>query len=158
MLGPLLSQSPIWFARTDDEISIVCRPDPQLATRAEVSEDWAAIKVHGPIEHTVVGLLADISSALASESITLFALSTFDTDYVLVRTGECERALTTLGSVGYEVVPEPLEQGPTSAADWTSKGAIRRGRAGGLTWAHRVRRVTAAGRRTRTLSRHSRSR
>ena len=99
----VLSATPVWLARTEDEVSIVCRPNADLASRAEVSVGWAAIKVLGPIEHTVVGLLADISAALAAESITLFAQSTFDTDYILVRSAERERALTTLASAGYEL-------------------------------------------------------
>ncbi len=90
-----------WVARTPDELSVICRPNAALAAAAEVSPGWTALKVAGPIEHTVVGLLADLCRVLAAESIALFALSTFDTDYLLVQASELERAFAALGQAGY---------------------------------------------------------
>ena len=93
---------PIWTARTDAELSIVCRADPALAAAAgETSADWAAIEVAGPIEHTVVGLLAEISAVLAAERISIFALSTYDTDYVLVPSSALDRAFAALAAAGF---------------------------------------------------------
>lgn len=101
-IPPALLGAPwTWIARTADELSIVCRPDGELAARAEVSAGWSAIQVAGPIPHDVVGLLADLSRRLAEARITLFALSTYDTDYVLVRTDQLDGALTALGRAGY---------------------------------------------------------
>ena len=92
----------VWMARTADELSVVCRPNPDLAARAEVSAGWAAIQVEGPLDFSIVGLLADITGALAAESISVFALSTFDTDYVLVPGDDLGRALGCLAAAGYE--------------------------------------------------------
>ena len=92
----------VWLARTADELSVVCRPNADLAARAKVSPGWAAIQVEGPLDFSIVGLLADITGALAAESVSVFALSTFDTDYVLVPGDDLGRALDCLAAAGFE--------------------------------------------------------
>lgn len=97
-----------FVSRTDEELSIVCRTDKteqaDLIPTQDVpqSQGWAAIKVLGPIDFSVVGLLAAMSEALANADISLFALSTFDTDYVLVPAGSADHALTALQQAGFE--------------------------------------------------------
>ena len=61
----------------------------------------AAIRVEGPIEHTVIGLLAHISGVLAGASITILAQSTYDTDYVLVPGDRLDEAVERLGEAGF---------------------------------------------------------
>ena len=94
----------VFTARTADELSVVCRPNASLAERAKVSPDWSCIQVEGPIDFNVVGLLAEIAGALAGAGISVFPISTFDTDYVFVRSRELERALGSLAGAGFPVV------------------------------------------------------
>ena len=91
-----------WTARTDEETSIVC-PSSVAMPGARTEAGWSCIRVIGPLEFSVTGLLADISRALAAAGISIFALSTFDTDYLLVPSRDIEAATTVLRGAGYEV-------------------------------------------------------
>ena len=88
--------------RTDDELSLVL-PD-SIEIESEQSEPgWACFKVEGPLEFGLVGILAGISSALAEAGVPIFALSTFDTDYILVKREQVRAAHEALTSAGYQV-------------------------------------------------------
>ena len=91
--GALLS-----ITRTPDELSIVCEDD---AVPAEVcaERDFAALRVAGTIDFSVVGLLAALTHVLADAQVSVLALSTYDTDYLLVRTAELARARAALSLV-----------------------------------------------------------
>lgn len=91
-----------WIGRTDEETSIVC-PSSVTMAGARTEPGWSCIKVVGPIDFTVTGLLADLSRVLAEAGIGIFALSTFDTDYLLVRSSRIEEAVTVLGRGGYGI-------------------------------------------------------
>lgn len=65
---------------------------------------WRIIKVIGPLDFALIGLMASISRALAEAGISIFALSTYDTDYVLVKAVQLERAVEALTSRGVEFV------------------------------------------------------
>jgi uncharacterized protein len=91
--------------RTPDELSVVC-PQPQAAllpAGANTSEDWRLLTVRGPLEFTLTGIMAALSAALAAAGVTLFALSTFDTDHLLVRATDLERAVRALREGGHQV-------------------------------------------------------
>ena len=66
------------------------------------SKGRKCIKVKGPLEFNLTGILAGISDILAKENISIFAISTFDTDYILVRTQDLSSARTTLRQAGYK--------------------------------------------------------
>jgi hypothetical protein len=102
-IPPAVLDSQPWFmAQTDVELSIVC--DSNVIVASEKSEpDWACFKVVGPLDFTLVGILARISDTLARERISIFAISTFDTDYILVKNAELDRALKVLKAEGYEL-------------------------------------------------------
>jgi hypothetical protein len=88
--------------RTTDELSIVC--DQKVVpgdVRAE--RDWVALKLEGPIPFTQTGVLASLLDPLASASISVFAISTFDTDYVLVKADVSLRAREILRAEGHRV-------------------------------------------------------
>jgi hypothetical protein len=88
---------------TRDETSIVCE---QGAVPAGVTceEDWRAIRVVGPLEFSLTGVLASLTTPLADASIPVFGISTFDTDYVLVKRGDLDRAIDVLRTADHEVV------------------------------------------------------
>lgn len=99
------------ITRTDEEVSIVCETAkaPENVTARE--DGWRALKVRGPLEFGLVGILATISSALANAGVPLFALSTYDTDYVLVKAETLDIAVTALRNEGC-VIDSTRENSP----------------------------------------------
>ena len=92
-----------WIGQTNEELSIVCGSDIDLSAQQQ-SGGWAVLKVVGPLEHSMVGVLAGISAALSGANISLFALSTFDTDYVLVQSERLARATQCLREAGHRIM------------------------------------------------------
>src|ERR1035437_5802548 len=88
--------------RTPEELSVVSAAD---SVPASVTSEpgWRALKVRGPLDFSLVGILAALSGALARAEIALFALSTFDTDYLLVREQDLERAVHALESESHRI-------------------------------------------------------
>lgn len=90
------------LTRTAEEFSIVCEeesvPENILAERG-----WRALKVQGPLAFSMIGVLAELSSFLAGAGVSIFVLSTFDTDYMLVKEERLETAIQTLRHRGYQV-------------------------------------------------------
>ena len=91
-----------WIGRTDDELSVVCDSSIELPG-GELSEGWACFKVLGPIDFSETGILAGLSTALASADISIFAISTFDTDYILLPSALLQKAVNALVASGYQV-------------------------------------------------------
>jgi hypothetical protein len=86
------------ITRTADELSIVC-DDEAVPNGVYAVRDFAAVRVLGTIDFGVVGLLARLTGALADAAVSVFAFSTFDTDYLLVRTSDYARARAALAAV-----------------------------------------------------------
>ena len=96
----VLKRNLISITRTNDELSIVC--DAQLSFNSEKSEaGWACIKVLGPLDFGLTGILARVSGVLAEAEISIFALSTYDTDYILVKNNTLSVAKKALSEAGY---------------------------------------------------------
>ena len=88
------------ITRTDEELSIVC--DAHLPIVSEKSESgWSCIKVLGPLDFVLTGILAKITRVLAEVEISIFALSTYDTDYILVKKDKLPTAKKVLEIAGY---------------------------------------------------------
>lgn len=88
--------------RTDSELSIVC--PVAAAPEAERSEPgWRLLTVRGPLEFTLTGIIANVAGALAAAGVALFALSTFDTDHLLVKRDDLDRAVAALREAGHQV-------------------------------------------------------
>jgi hypothetical protein len=85
------------ITRTPDELSIVC-PEEAVPPDTTVEEGFRALVVPGPIPFSETGVLASLAAPLAAAGISIFALSTYDTDYVLVREADLEAALAALGA------------------------------------------------------------
>ena len=102
-LPPALEEArPVWVARTEDELSIVCPEDAAVdAPRSEGG--WACLRCVGTLDFAWTGILAGLTGTLAGAGVALFALSTFDTDYLLVKAAAWDRAAETLRAAGYEV-------------------------------------------------------
>jgi len=85
------------ITRTPDELSIVCAQDA-VPPDTTVEEDWRALVIPGPIPFEATGVLSALATPLADAGIPIFAISTYDTDYVLVRQQNLEHALAALGA------------------------------------------------------------
>jgi hypothetical protein len=84
------------ITRTPQELSIVCDEDDVPPSVARVEAGWRAFRLEGPIPFEVAGVLASLVGPLAEAKVPVFALSTFDTDYVLVKERDLERAAEVL--------------------------------------------------------------
>ena len=88
-------------SKTENELSLVCSEVIEVQS-LQSSKDWKCIKVKGPLDFDLTGILAGISDILAQANISIFAISTFDTDYILVRTHDLSSARTKLRKAGYK--------------------------------------------------------
>jgi hypothetical protein len=96
--------APVYFiAKTYDELSIVC-PDYLKLNSNESESGWAALEVLGPLGFSMTGILSNISGILAQEKISIFAISTFDTDYILIKQEFMDNAINSLQKNGYNVI------------------------------------------------------
>ena len=87
-------------SRTDEELSIVS-PSSVVLPSERSEAGWACLKVLGPLDFSLTGILADISQVLAQAEISIFALSTFDTDYILLKAEKLQSAKTALQKAQY---------------------------------------------------------
>lgn len=88
------------ITKTDEEISVVCASSIQLdSERSETG--WSCIRVLGPLDFALTGILADISAVLAKAEISIFAISTFDTDYILIKSEKLQTAKKALQQAEY---------------------------------------------------------
>ena len=89
--------------RTADELSLVTA-ERNVPAGANVAEGWRVLKVHGPFEFTEVGVLASLTEPLAHDGVAIFVVSTFDTDYLLVREENLRAAIAALQRAGHHVL------------------------------------------------------
>jgi hypothetical protein len=90
------------ISRTSDELSIVC-PEEHVPLGTKAERGWRALKLQGPFDLSMTGVLVSILSPLAEARIPVFAISTFDTDYVLVQSQKVRAAATVLSRHGHDV-------------------------------------------------------
>lgn len=90
------------LTRTRDELSIVCAA-AETPEGATVEAGWRALKVAGPLDFGLTGILASLATPLAAAGISIFAVSTYDTDYVLVRADALDAAVEALRGAGHDV-------------------------------------------------------
>ena len=90
------------LSKTTEELSLVC-PE-HLAVKSENSSpDWKCLKVAGPLDFKLTGILAGITNVLAEEKISVFAISSFDTDYILIKKQNLTTSISALEGAGYQV-------------------------------------------------------
>lgn len=92
-----------FIGKTDEELSLVCSSAlvPKNATPCD--HGWKAFRIQGILDFSLIGILSKISTLLAEKEIGIFAVSTFNTDYILVKEENFEKALLTLEKNGYEL-------------------------------------------------------
>ena len=108
------SEIPAWvygssffsITRTPEELSVVCQESSiplNIPAGTQVERGWNCLKVEGPLDFGLTGILAGISRTLADKGISIFAVSTYDTDYILVREKDLECACKALEGAGYDI-------------------------------------------------------
>ncbi len=90
------------ITKTSEELSLVCCED-LIPIGVNYEKDWKILKITGPLDFALVGILAAISGILAEEGISIFAVSTYDTDYILIKEPNLEKAITVLRAKGHSV-------------------------------------------------------
>lgn len=90
--------------KTDEEMSLVCLTESVPAGAGERDDGWMAFRIQGVLDFSLTGILSKISGILADCGIAIFALSTFQTDYILTKQENFEQALSALREAGYVVV------------------------------------------------------
>ena len=91
-----------WFlSRTDEELSLVCREQSIPGNASEAETGWSMFRVSGVLDFSLTGILSGISGVLAEAKIGIFAVSTYNTDYILVKTENLSRAMSALCAAGY---------------------------------------------------------
>lgn len=93
-----------FIGRTDEEISLVCLTEDAPEVTLKREDGWRGFRICGELDFSLTGILSRISSVMAEEKIGIFAVSTYNTDYVFVRQEEIGHALGALGNAGYTVV------------------------------------------------------
>ena len=91
-------------SKTQNELSIVCESKYVPATTQKVDGEWSVLKVEGPLNFSLVGVLSSIVKPLADEGVSIFAISTFDTDYILVKSVNLSKAASLLEYSGHQVI------------------------------------------------------
>lgn len=91
-----------FIGKTDEEISLVCRTENTPPNTVEREDGWRAFRIEGVLDFSLVGILSKISTILADNQIGIFAISTFNTDYILVKAENLEKAVRVLDDAGYE--------------------------------------------------------
>ena len=104
-LIPKWAQNSDFFSitKTCDELSIVCSED-DIPIDIKCEKDWRILKIEGPLDFSLIGILASISTILAQSGISIFAISTYDTDYILVKNKNIGDAIQALTKERYEVI------------------------------------------------------
>ena len=92
-----------FFAKTDQENSLVCPTELMPDDMIEREDGWRAFRIQGILDFSLIGILAEISSLLADHKIGIFVISTYNTDYILTKAENFERAVRVLADHGYEI-------------------------------------------------------
>ena len=92
-----------FVGKTDEEISLVCRTKDTPADTAERDGGWRGFRIEGVLDFSPIGILSKLSAILAENKSGIFAVSTFNTDYILVKAKNFDHAMTVLAAEGYEV-------------------------------------------------------
>ena len=93
-----------FIAKTNDEVSLVCltADTPERAVKRE--DGWKGFRIQGTLAFSLIGVLSKLSGVLADNGVGIFAVSTYDTDYILVKAENFARASDALSKAGYSVV------------------------------------------------------
>ena len=93
-----------FIGKTDEELSLVCKTEDTPQNTIERDDGWRGFRIQGVLDFSLIGILSKLSGILSEHKIGIFAISTYNTDYILVKEENFERALSVLASEGYMVI------------------------------------------------------
>ena len=93
-----------FIGKTDEEVSLVCKTEDTPINTVERDDGWRGFRIQGVLDFSLIGILSKLSGILAEHKIGIFAVSTYNKDYILVKEENFERALNVLAAEGYTVV------------------------------------------------------
>ena len=103
-----LDKSFYFIARTDEELSLVCPTEDAPAETAAREDGWRGFRIEGVLDFSLIGILSELSGLLAGRGIGIFAVSTYDTDYILVKREDLAPAVRALEEAGHTVVERKI--------------------------------------------------
>ena len=92
-----------FLSKTDEELSLVCLTDNVPCNTESRDDGWRAFRIEGVLDFSLTGVLYGISAVLAKNKIGIFAVSTYNTDYILTKECDFENALAALSKAGYDI-------------------------------------------------------
>lgn len=98
-----MDATPLFIGKTADELSVVSPTDVVPSHIIKREDNWNAFKIEGPLDFSLVGILAKIATLLANVGISIFAVSTYDTDYILIKSNKLIETIEQLENNDYEV-------------------------------------------------------
>lgn len=93
-----------FIGKTDEEYSLVCITEDTPANTLERDDGWKGFRIQGMLDFSMIGVLSKLSGVLAENKIGIFAVSTFNTDYILVKEENFDKSLNILSLAGYDIV------------------------------------------------------
>lgn len=93
-----------FIGKTDEELSLVCMTEDAPAHTAAREDGWIGFRIQGVLDFSLIGILSKISAVLADNKIGIFVVSTYNTDYILVKKDNLDRAMDVLAAEGYKIV------------------------------------------------------
>ena len=99
-----LTREYCFIGKTDEERSLVCLTADKPCNVIACEDGWMAFRVNGTLDFALIGILSRIAGLLADEGIGIFAISTYNTDYILVKRSNYEKALAILSDAGYDIL------------------------------------------------------
>ncbi len=102
--GVNLTDKYCFIGKTGEENSLVCETSRVPANTTEREDGWRALRIAGKLDFALVGILAELSAVLARKNIGIFAVSTYNTDYIFLKKARLDEAVSALEAAGYPVV------------------------------------------------------
>ncbi len=99
-----LTQGYCFIGKTDEELSLVCETQLTPENTSERDDGWKGFRIQGVLDFSLIGILSKLSGILAEHKIGIFAVSTYNTDYIFVKEENYDRALEVLATEGYTIV------------------------------------------------------
>lgn len=93
-----------FIGKTDEEIFLVCKTEDTPSNTIDRDDGWRGFRIQGILDFSLIGILSKLFGILAQHKIGIFAVSTYNTDYILVKEENYDKALDVLASEGYTVV------------------------------------------------------
>lgn len=93
-----------FIGKTDEENSLVCITNEVPPNVIQREDGWKAFRIQGILDFSLIGVLSKIASILADNDVSIFAVSTYNTDYILIKKENYQKAIKTLSNAGYKII------------------------------------------------------